>query len=132
MLFPFVSQLRRLGSFCKSSMKGMFENLKMNKEENLSEFYVRLRDIYNEAYCLDEHFLRQHWCENFLRSLSKRVTIKVTVIKKIRRDKLRLEKNIAFNVQQAIQTTKKNEVVNEINKQIALLFKNLNKALKKF
>ncbi|KAG8483095.1 hypothetical protein CXB51_022018 [Gossypium anomalum] len=57
-----------------------FVSLKMDEDETISNFYIRLCDIYDEVFCLGEHFSKVKLVRKVLHSLLERFVIKVTVI----------------------------------------------------
>ncbi|KAK2451549.1 gag-protease polyprotein [Trifolium repens] len=58
-----------------------FENLRMDEDETISEFNSRLRDIVNSSFALGEKISEEKIARKILRSLPKRLNIKVTTIK---------------------------------------------------
>ncbi|KAK5817417.1 hypothetical protein PVK06_022341 [Gossypium arboreum] len=137
---------------CKFRLPGL-KILKMDEDETISDFYTRLWDICNEAFYLGKCFSKKKLVRKALRSLLERFAIKVTTIKEAKdittlrldeligsfrtfelnlkegkHDKLRIEKNVAFNIQLSIQTRKQTgKVIDKIKEQIALLSKNFSK-----
>lgn len=57
-----------------------FENLKMQEDETIVEFNVRLFYIFNESFALGEKILEEKLVRKFLRSLPKKFDMKVTAI----------------------------------------------------
>ncbi|KAK2415413.1 gag-protease polyprotein [Trifolium repens] len=57
-----------------------FENLKMEDDENISEFNNRIRDIANSSFALGERIPEEKLTRKIHRSLPKRFNMKVTAI----------------------------------------------------
>lgn len=57
-----------------------FENLRMNEDETMSEFHIRLCHIANTSFALGEKMYEEKLVKKILKSLSKRFDIKVTTI----------------------------------------------------
>ena len=57
-----------------------FENLKMNEEETIVEFHMRVYDMANSSFALVEKMLEEKLVRKILRSLPKRFATKVTAI----------------------------------------------------
>lgn len=57
-----------------------FENLRMNEDESICEFDIRLCDIANTSFSLSEKMSEEKLTRKILRSLPKRFDIKVTSI----------------------------------------------------
>lgn len=58
-----------------------FENIRMNKDENVIEFHIRLHDIANTSFALGEKMSEEKLAIKILRPLPKRFDMKVTIIK---------------------------------------------------
>lgn len=57
-----------------------FENMRMDKDEPIYDFNIRLRDIANNLFALGEKMLEEKLVRRILRSLAKKFDIKVTTI----------------------------------------------------
>lgn len=57
-----------------------FENLRMNENESICEFHVRLRDISNTSFALGEKIYEENFASKILRSFPKKIDMKVTAI----------------------------------------------------
>lgn len=57
-----------------------FENLRMNEEESICEFHIKLCDISNTCFALGENMSKEKLVRKILRSLPKRFDTKVIVI----------------------------------------------------
>lgn len=58
-----------------------FENLRMNEDESIYEFHIRLSDISNTYFSLGEKMSEENLAIKVLRTLPKRFDMKVTFIK---------------------------------------------------
>ncbi|XP_057418719.1 agamous-like MADS-box protein AGL19 [Lotus japonicus] len=56
------------------------ENLKMKEDETVSEFHMRVRDMANASFALGEQMSEEKLVRKILRSLPKRLDMKVTTI----------------------------------------------------
>lgn len=50
-------------------LKTKFENMRMNEDEIMSEFHIRLHDISNTSFALGEKMSKEKLAINFLRLL---------------------------------------------------------------
>lgn len=57
-----------------------FVNLRMNEEESICDFHIRLHDIANTSFSLGEKMCEEKLTRKILKSLSKRFDMKVTNI----------------------------------------------------
>ena len=57
-----------------------FEEIKMEEDESFNEFYVKLKDIVNSAFNLEETILKPKFVRKVLKSLLQRFHAKITTI----------------------------------------------------
>ena len=57
-----------------------FENLRINDDESIAEFNVRILDISSELFALGEKISEERLVRKMLRSLPKKFDMKVTAI----------------------------------------------------
>ena len=70
-----------------------FKEIKMEEDESFDEFYVKLKDIVNSAFNLEEIILKSKIVRKVLRSLLKRFHAKISTIKELKDiDKIPLAK----------------------------------------
>ncbi|XP_031112003.1 uncharacterized protein LOC116015975 [Ipomoea triloba] len=128
-----------------------FENLKMEEEENITQFNGRILEIVGEAYNLGEPIPENRLVKKVLRSLPERFMTKVIAIQESKdlntcklsdlmgnlktyelemlQNKKPNGKGIAF---QSKQDTNSDEDTEKMEESIAVLTKNFNRVLKKF
>ncbi|XP_019167685.1 PREDICTED: uncharacterized protein LOC109163398 [Ipomoea nil] len=111
-----------------------FENLKMEEEENITQFSASVLSISGDAFNLGEPIPEPRLVKKVLRSLPERFMIEVTAIqenKDLNTYKLRKnnDKGIAFQSKQKESPEIDTETMEQ---SIALLTKNFNRVLKKF
>ncbi|KAB1220224.1 hypothetical protein CJ030_MR3G017048 [Morella rubra] len=69
-----------------------FEDIRMKEDEIFDEFYVKLNDIVNLSYNLDQSIIENRIARKFMRSLPERFKSKVTAIKESKDfDKMKIE-----------------------------------------
>ena len=61
-----------------------FEEIRMEEDESLDEFYAKLKDIANSAFKLGESIAESKIVRKILRSLPERFHVKITAIEEVK------------------------------------------------